>query len=231
MADNDKSSEFENTIDGGSISDGELHNLHVDAVSENSRSGETFFKGMPLVFLSLSMILIFVAGVYFSTYSKGFKSDAFSLKYTGSHANNTGSSSGAAAAVAEIDNSPEAMIKNGEKVFKKNCMVCHQKNGQGLPGAFPPLAGSEWVTGKPEVVAAIVLSGVSGAIEVNGTIYNGAMPGLGALSDRDIAGIVSYIRSAWGNTADAIDEASVSALREKFSDHPSPWTAEELKAF
>ena len=95
----------------------------------------------------------------------------------------------------------KSLFEVGEGVYA-NCTVCHQPNGLGIPGAFPPLAGSEWALGNPERVAVIVMNGLMGPIDVKGATFNSAMPGLGAaLSDEQIAAVATFVRgnSEWGN--------------------------------
>lgn len=108
---------------------------------------------------------------------------------------------------------------NGEATFKKNCSACHQLNGAGLPGAFPPLVGSEWViTPSREILATIMLYGLQGEIEVKGVKWNNVMAGLGAqMSDDELAATANYIRSAWGNSADEELDAQLFAdIRAKW---------------
>jgi mono/diheme cytochrome c family protein len=102
----------------------------------------------------------------------------------------------------------------GMKVFTTNCSSCHQANGKGQPGVFPPLAGNAVVTGPADKVIAIVKNGLSGKITVNGATYNGQMPAWkGTLSDGDIASVITYIRSSWGNKASAVTPAQVTAAK------------------
>jgi cbb3-type cytochrome c oxidase subunit III len=102
----------------------------------------------------------------------------------------------------------------GQKVYDANCAACHGASGAGVPGAFPPLAGNSMVTGTPEKVIAAVKNGLTGATTVNGKTYSGAMPAWKSkLSDTDIADVITYIRSAWGNTAGAVTEAEVQASK------------------
>jgi mono/diheme cytochrome c family protein len=102
----------------------------------------------------------------------------------------------------------------GQKVYTTNCSSCHQANGKGQPGVFPPLAGNPVVTGDPAKVISIVKNGLSGKITVNGVTYNGQMPAWKAtLNNNDIAAVVSYIRSAWGNKAAAVTPAQVAAVK------------------
>jgi mono/diheme cytochrome c family protein len=84
------------------------------------------------------------------------------------------------------------------------CGGCHQGNGMGIPGQFPPLAGSEWVTGGTERLIRVVQHGLVGAITVKGAAYNtpGGMQGFGgAMSAGDFANLLTYIRNTWGNEA------------------------------
>ena len=108
---------------------------------------------------------------------------------------------------------PGAAVDGGA-IFAANCAACHQANGQGLPGVFPPLAGSEWVVGDPKVLANILLHGVSGKIEVAGQSFDGMMPAFAQLSDAEIAGVLTHIRSTWGNQAEAISADFVASVRE-----------------
>jgi len=83
---------------------------------------------------------------------------------------------------------------DGGAIFNSMCAACHQATGLGLPGVFPPLAGSEWVLGKPDTLAAILLHGVSGPLEVKGTVYQGAMPAFGSsLGDAEIAAVLTHL--------------------------------------
>lgn len=107
-----------------------------------------------------------------------------------------------------------ADIAAGAKVYSANCSSCHQANGKGQPGVFPPLAGNKVVTGPAADVISIVKNGKSGKITVNGSTYNGQMPSWkGTLSNKDIAAVVSYIRNSWGNKASTVTEAQVASAK------------------
>jgi mono/diheme cytochrome c family protein len=102
----------------------------------------------------------------------------------------------------------------GSKVYTTNCSSCHQANGKGQPGVFPPLAGNAVVTGPADKVIHIVKNGLSGKITVNGATYNGQMPAWkGTLSDSDIASVITYIRSSWGNKASAVTASQVTSTK------------------
>jgi mono/diheme cytochrome c family protein len=111
------------------------------------------------------------------------------------------------------------------------CQVCHQATGLGLEGAFPPLAGSEWLNGPSLIPIAIVLKGLQGEIVVKGKTYNSVMvPWEAALNDDDLAATLSYARSQWGNRAAPVTAAQVRAARARFASRSTPWTAAELRA-
>jgi mono/diheme cytochrome c family protein len=102
----------------------------------------------------------------------------------------------AAAAPVEWDSA------HGATVFNSNCMACHQATGQGIPGAFPPLAGHAAdiyaLDGGRTYLLDTVLFGLQGQITVNGAVYNGVMPAWGHLPDGDIADALNHVLTAWG---------------------------------
>ncbi len=108
------------------------------------------------------------------------------------------------------------------------CQTCHQENGEGLPGTYPPLAGSDIVTGPAEVVIAIVLHGLQGPITVKGQTYDNVMAPWGSLGDDQIAAIVSYVRASWGNAASSVTPEDVAAVRRATASRTALWTADEL---
>jgi mono/diheme cytochrome c family protein len=114
--------------------------------------------------------------------------------------------------------------------YQTICQACHQADGNGLPGAFPPLAGSEWVTGDPETPIRITLLGLTGAIEVKGQKFNAVMPPPPAITDEQIAEAVSYARTNFGNTAGAVDVELVKKVRASLAGRTQSWTAAELSS-
>jgi mono/diheme cytochrome c family protein len=131
------------------------------------------------------------------------------------------------AALAEGSASKQGALNgtiSGAQIYAANCQACHQVSGQGLPGVFPPLAGSPWVKGDPSVLSQILLHGLTGPVEVLGATYNGAMPTFAKqLSDAEIAAVTTYIRSQWGNNAPAIDAAAVASARAASAGREEPW--------
>lgn len=116
----------------------------------------------------------------------------------------------AADPVAEM----EAVMKRGKKGYDQRCATCHGAEGEGIPGAFPPLAGAEQVTGAADEMIKIVLHGASGPMKVKGQTYNGVMPAWkDVLNDKEIAAIITYERNSWGNSAGMVTPDQVKALR------------------
>jgi mono/diheme cytochrome c family protein len=113
---------------------------------------------------------------------------------------------------------------NGATVYAQSCAACHQPDGRGVPGAFPPLAGSEWVNGDEKTVVRIALLGIQGPISVGGAAYDGMMPSWrDSLDDTQIAAVLSHVRSQWGNQAPAIQPQTVAALRATYANRRDPW--------
>ena len=122
-------------------------------------------------------------------------------------------------------------VQDGAEIYLTRCMSCHQVNGGGVPGVFPPLTGTEWVTGDEEVLIRIILNGLTGEMEVNGMVYSGAMPPWGAfLNDEEMAALLTYIRTEWGNDAGEVTPETVAQVREAVTDREEPWTVAELEA-
>jgi nitrite reductase (NO-forming)/hydroxylamine reductase len=109
----------------------------------------------------------------------------------------------------------DALMAKGKGVYEANCGACHQANGKGLPGAFPPLAESDFLQRDRGEVLAIALFGLSGPITVNDEEYNAVMPSMGHLEDQDLAAALTYVFNSWGNSLAAVAPDEVAALRKK----------------
>ena len=122
-----------------------------------------------------------------------------------------------------LGSSALAQEADGQAAYLHNCSACHQPDGKGLTGAFPPLAASDWLVGKtPAEVASTVLKGVQGEIVVNGVTYNSLMPAQSHISDADIADIVNYVLASWDNPGGSITEAEVKAQRDALAVSSDP---------
>jgi putative membrane-bound dehydrogenase-like protein len=125
---------------------------------------------------------------------------------------------------------PEHLIA-GRNHYMKSCIECHQADGLGVPGTFPPLAGSEWVAGDQKTLLRILLAGLSGSIEVKGVTYNGIMPGHAHVNDEELAAIASYVRFSFADRKEeAIKPEEIKALRPEIEARMFvPLTVKELR--
>jgi len=130
-----------------------------------------------------------------------------------------------------------AQVKAGETVYQTVCLACHQADGKGLPGAFPPLAGSDYLLGGKDRAIGVVVRGLEGEVVVNGVKYNSVMPAMTQLSDQEIADALTYAMNSWGNTGGAVTVSQVAAVRAQAAKEPKtassptqhPITTAELK--
>ncbi len=126
---------------------------------------------------------------------------------------------GAVAAVSEAYTSgsgapsKEQQIRAGAALFKGTCSVCHQDNGEGLPNVFPPLAQSDYLMADKERSIRVVLNGLSGAVTVNGKVYNSVMPPMSQLNSDEVANIMTFVRNSWGNSGSVVTPAEVAKVR------------------
>ncbi len=118
---------------------------------------------------------------------------------------------------------------SGAQMYSMTCAACHQATGAGLPNQYPPLAPSEFVTGNEQRLIHIVLRGLTGEIEVEGEMFKGEMPGWApALTDAQVATVLTYIRKSFGNSAPPVTAARVAAVRAATVLRKKPYTAAEI---
>lgn len=177
----------------------------------------------PLWLIGLFALLLYGAGLYFDRYGGGANGRVY-LPYRSFEELQT----------LQPVRGEVGAFELGRLVYNRpTCVACHQTGGQGTPGQFPPLGGSEWVLeAEPGRIIRIVLNGLQGPMEVKGQVYNNAMvPWKDVLKDEEIAAVITYIRQnkEWGNNASAVKSEQVKAVRDKIKDRSQPFTAEELK--
>ncbi|MFP4599429.1 MAG: c-type cytochrome [Persicimonas sp.] len=199
----------------------DVHALHDPVMREHERPRDGFEP------VSVWLILFFIGfagwgGWYIGAYSAAFRADVIDIIPLEEQAV---APEAEEAEADEVD--PMAM---GEEVFS-NCVPCHQADGQGLEGSFPPLVGSERVGGDPRPFAALLLHGLEGPLEVQGATYNNAMPGWAQLDDQEIAAVMTYVRQSWGNDAEPVEAELVGQVREATAERDEAWTNEELEQF
>src|SRR5690625_3480726 len=98
----------------------------------------------------------------------------------------------------------EVSVSAGDADYKTHCQACHQADGKGLPGAFPPLADNDHIIGDSDYLISNILTGLSGELVVNDVTYNGVMPPMSYLTNQEVADIILYVIHTWGDSADAV---------------------------
>ena len=197
-------------------SDGRLVEVHSQLSRDKDEPAEGFSL-TPIFIVFLFCGFGFWAGLYLTQNSGNFAPSAFDLN-----------APKASLAGGPVAFEPDAA--KGEKLFLANCAACHQATGLGVPGAFPPLVKSVWVTGSEDRLVKAILAGLAGEIEVNGVKYNGNMPNIGAgLKDAQIAHIATYVRQAWGNVAEPVMDTKVAEVRKAIGNRAQYLPADLLK--
>jgi mono/diheme cytochrome c family protein len=167
---------------------------------------------VPMWIIVLLLTLLFLGGVYFDHHSGWFNAKVYVPYASVEQLELYQPKSGAAASAAQ-----------GKKVYETVCGICHGNDGMGKPNQAPPLAGSEWVTTSGfHRLAQIPLVGLNGNLQVAGKDWNLNMAPMGAaLSDADLAAVLTYIRGSWGNKAGAVSTDDVKAVRAAVAGHPA----------
>jgi mono/diheme cytochrome c family protein len=200
----------------------DVEQIHRQIVRELADPAEGYER-VPLFLWVTVTALVFWAGWYIGRRGGTFDTQTH-VEYA-----NVGLTAGAAGDT--VATGPVDPIAEGKRIFGANCVACHQSTGLGVPGAFPPLVGSAWVTGPEQTVVRILLNGLGGPVTVNGVTYNGAMPAWKeALSDDDIAHVITYIRQWRPNAAPAVSADVVGGIRKELASRSGPWSEAELKA-
>jgi mono/diheme cytochrome c family protein len=107
----------------------------------------------------------------------------------------------------------KASIERGKEVYNTQCITCHMEKGEGIEGAFPPLAKSDYLMADKNRSIKQILEGASGEMTVNGKTYNGEMPAID-LTDEQVSDVLNYVRNSWGNKGAAVTPAEVTAQRK-----------------
>jgi mono/diheme cytochrome c family protein len=205
----------------------DLDRLH-SAVKREKADLKPGLEPAPMFAMFLAMIVAVIAGGQLGTMTGGYSfgtSNPFG--FSAGKDPRPGGGDGAAA----MDPFQTAM-KKGSSGYAV-CGGCHQGTGTGIPGQFPPLAGSEWVTGGTERLIRVVQHGLVGAITVKGQGFNtpgGMMPFGAAMSSGDLANVLTFIRNSWGNEAPMITKEMVDKVRST-EKRASQWTSADLEQY
>ena len=172
---------------------------------------------IPKWLVMVVFVALFWAGAYLFSYSGGFSFGVFDYQ----------PKFGVIAGGSQAAPDPKVV---GKALFSANCVTCHQATGQGVPGQFPPLAGSDFVLGKAtNRFIAIVLKGMQGPLQVKGGQFNNSMQAWeGQYTDNQIAAILTYERSDWGNNGPPVTAEMVKHMRAELKDRKDQWTEPEV---
>lgn len=205
----------------------DLDRLHA-AVKREKADLQPGREPVPMLVIFLGMIVAVIAGGQLGVMTGGWSFNT-SNPFNFAAAPDPRPGGGAGAGAADPF---QTAMKKGASGYAV-CGGCHQGNGMGIPGQFPPLAGSEWVTGGTERLVRVVQHGLVGAITVKGQGYNtpGGMQAFGAaMSAGDLANVLTYIRNSWGNEATMITKEMVEKVRAD-EKRAQQWTEAELAPF
>jgi mono/diheme cytochrome c family protein len=198
-------------LDQAKSSDEGLLESHEKLLGTQPDEGARY-RLLPIGILFALSALILFSGTYLNRYTGHYSPAIFN--------ENAKPASGDAAAVKQDP------IAVGKGAFNQVCITCHQATGMGVPGIYPPLAGSEWVNGPSARVIRIVLYGLKGDVHVGGHVFNAAaMPVFGQVSgsaynwsDEKVAAVLTYVRQEWGNKSGPVSADEVAAARKATGD-------------
>ena len=121
--------------------------------------------------------------------------------------------SGATTIASAQENTLQQSMTRGESIYAANCSSCHMPTGEGLGGAFPPLANSNWLKNQKQIIG-VLIKGLEGEIKVNDEVYNAVMPPFNHLSDQEISDVLNFVSNSWGNKQPMIKSEHVKAERK-----------------
>ena len=210
-------------MDYGETAD--VHEVHA-AIQREKREPRVGLEPLSIWLIGLYGLALFAGGAYLGRYSGNFSGDSLDIAFVPAKKAGPG---GGPAGGAEKELTP---AERGKKVFAANCQTCHQATGQGVPGQYPPLAGSEFTTGGSRRPAMIVLKGLQGPVKVKGQQFGTAVmqPWDKTLTDQKIADVMTYERSEWGNNASPVTAEQIAALRKELASHPESFSEHDILA-
>lgn len=209
-------------MDYGEQSD--VQQVHA-AVQREKREPRVGAEPLSIWLIAVYGLAIFFGGAYLGRYSGNFTSGG--LDPMGAPPPAKKAAGGPAGGEQAVELSPH---DRGKKVFSANCQTCHQANGLGVAGQYPPLAGSEFTNGGSRRMGMIVLKGLQGPVKVKGQQFGSAVmqPWDKTLTDKQIADVMTYERSEWGNSASPVTAEQIAALRKELANHPNSFTEPDI---
>src|SRR5437667_3044091 len=204
----------------------DVQQVHA-AVQREKREPRVGAEPLSIWLIAVYGLAVFFGGAYLGRYSGNFSGEALDPYGGEPQAMKKAAGPQGTQQVSEL--SPR---DRGKKIFAANCQTCHQANGLGVPGQYPPLAGSEFTTGGSKRPAMIVLKGLQGPVTVKGQKFGSAVmqPWDKTLTDQKIADVLTYERSEWGNSASPVTAEQIAALRKELATHPESFTEPDILA-
>jgi mono/diheme cytochrome c family protein len=201
----------------------EVQEVHA-AIQREKREPRVGLEPLSIWLIAVYGLAIFCAGAYLGRYSGNFSGDGLD-PLGGPPPTKKGTTTQGPEQQQEL--SPR---DRGKKIFAAYCQTCHQANGLGVAGQYPPLAGSEFTTGGSRRPGMIVLKGLQGPVTVKGQKFGSAVmqPWDKTLTDQKIADVLTYERSEWGNSASPVTAEQIAALRKELATHPDSFTEPDL---
>jgi mono/diheme cytochrome c family protein len=204
----------------------DVQQVHA-AVQREKREPGVGREPLSIWLIAVYGLAVFFGGAYLGRYSGNFSGEA--LDPYGGEPRTMKKVTGPAGAEQLAELSPR---DRGKKIFAANCQTCHQANGLGVPGQYPPLAGSEFTIGGSRRPAMIVLKGLQGPVTVKGQKYGAAVmqPWEKTLTDQKIADVLTYERSEWGNNASPVTAEQIAALRKELAGRGESFVEHDIMA-
>jgi len=202
----------------------DVQQVHA-AVQREKREPRVGAEPLSIWLIAVYGLAVFFGGAYLGRYSGNFSGEA--LDPYGGERQAMKKVTGPQGGEQQAELSPR---DRGKKIFSANCQTCHQANGLGVPGQYPPLAGSEFTTGGSRRPAMIVLKGLQGPVTVKGQKFGTAVmqPWDKTLTDQKIADVLTYERSEWGNNASPVTAEQIAELRKELANHPESFGEHDI---
>ena len=206
--------DFTDDLDSFADSDAsDVNKIHMRIVSREQGEPEEGFEPTPSWVWALSVLLLFAMGFYLGKYGGTFDTVAHEVEQP----------------QALLGGEVKPDVK-GDMVYAGVCQACHQADGKGVEGKYPPLAGSDWLLHDTFTPARIVLYGVEGQISVSGKGFNNKMPEFqDKLSNEEIAAAITFARSSFGNKGASVSPFQVDSMRKAYGSR-GPWSSAELES-
>jgi mono/diheme cytochrome c family protein len=220
----DPSSLTRQGMDYGETAD--VQEVHA-AIQREKREPRVGLEPLSIWLIAVYGLAIFTGGAYLGRYSGNFSGDGLDPMMGPPPARK-----GAIAGPGGGTEAPLSPHDRGKKIFAANCQTCHQANGEGVPGQYPPLEGSEFTNGGSRRMGMIVLKGLQGPVKVKGQQFGTAVmqPWDKTLTDQKIADVMTYERSEWGNHATEVTAEQIAALRKELASHPESYSEHDILA-